>query len=29
MAVLVLIVIRYDLRMQRLGESSAGPDEHM
>ncbi len=29
MAVLVLIVIRYDLRMQRLGENSAGPDEHM
>jgi len=29
MAALVLVVIRFDLRMQRLGETGAGPDEHL
>ncbi|MDP2359350.1 MAG: poly-gamma-glutamate system protein [bacterium] len=29
MAVMVLLVIRFDLRMQRLGEMPAGPDEHI
>lgn len=29
MTVLMLVVIRFDLRMQRLGEAPGGPDEHL